>query len=180
MRTLLLALALCLVLPAAGSAADLVLDHTPVHIYFSPDGGAEAAILRAIGEARQSVLVQGYIFTSAPIAQALVEAKGRGVLVEAVLDRKRNAKSDSCAPLLARAGIPVFTDGAHAVAHNKVILIDRQRVITGSFNFQKRAEDDNAENLLVLDSPELARLYLDNYAAHRGHSAPYQEAAPAP
>jgi len=173
MRHLLLALALCLALPAAGSAADLVLRDTPARIFFSPNGGAQEAILRAIAEARHSILVQAYIFTSAPVAHALAQAKERGVRVEAVLDRKRSTEKGACAPLLAQAGIPVFIDGAHPVAHNKVMIIDGQRVITGSFNFKQGADEKYADNLLILDSPELARLYRENYEAHKAHSEPY-------
>ena len=43
-------------------------------VYFSPDGGATAAIVEVLGRAKASVLVQAYSFTSAPIAKALVEA----------------------------------------------------------------------------------------------------------
>ena len=75
---------------------------------------------------------------------------------------------------LAAAGIPLFLDAAHSTAHNKVMVMDRQRVLTGSYNFKKDADAKNAENLLVLDSPELAKLYLDNYEAHKAHSEPYE------
>ncbi len=46
--------------------------------------------------------------------------------------------------------------------------------ITGSFNFTKGAEDDNAENLLVIRSPALAAQYTRNWEAHAGHSQPYE------
>src|ERR1044072_894340 len=61
-------------------------------VYFSPNGGATAAIVQALADARQTVLVQAYSFTSAPIAQALVEAHRRGVQVQVVLD-KSNEKA---------------------------------------------------------------------------------------
>jgi len=47
-----------------------------------------------------------------------------------------------------------------AIAHNKVILIDRQVVITDSFNVTKAAENNNAENLLVIRDKRLAEWYL--------------------
>lgn len=59
----------------------------------------------------------------------------------------------------------------HAIAHNKIIIIDRSVVITGSFNFTKAAEEKNAENLLIIRSKELAKPYLDNWRHHRDHSA---------
>jgi len=47
-------------------------------------------------------------------------------------------------------------------------------VITGSFNFTKAAEEKNAENLLIIRSGELARLYRENWMLHRNHSVDYQ------
>ena len=53
------------------------------------------------------------------------------------------------------------------------MIIDHETVITGSFNFSKAAEDDNAENLLVLRSSQLADAYYQNWEAHLKHSDPY-------
>jgi phosphatidylserine/phosphatidylglycerophosphate/cardiolipin synthase-like enzyme len=70
-------------------------------------------------------------------------------------------------------GIPTFIDSAHAIAHNKVIVIDRETVITGSFNFTKAAEQHNAENLLILKNKDLAKLYVENWNRHKLHSEVY-------
>ena len=75
-----------------------------------------------------------------------------------------------------------LVDPHHAIAHNKVMVIDGHTVITGSFNFTNQAEHENAENLLVLrDYPDLARAYRQNFVAHKEHArAPQSKAAPAP
>jgi phosphatidylserine/phosphatidylglycerophosphate/cardiolipin synthase-like enzyme len=70
--------------------------------------------------------------------------------------------------------IPVFADGKHAIAHNKVMVIDGQTVITGSFNFTRAAEESNAKNLLVIRSPDLAAKYEKNYQEHLAHSEKYE------
>jgi phosphatidylserine/phosphatidylglycerophosphate/cardiolipin synthase-like enzyme len=72
------------------------------------------------------------------------------------------------------AGISTFIDDKHAIAHNKIIIIDRETVITGSFNFTKAAEEKNAENLLVIKSKELAKVYMDNWYKHKEHSENYE------
>ena len=64
-------------------------------------------------------------------------------------------------------------DAKHAIAHNKIIVIDGQTVITGSFNFTTAAEEKNAENLLIIRSPDLAAKYTANWQAHNAHSDPY-------
>jgi phosphatidylserine/phosphatidylglycerophosphate/cardiolipin synthase-like enzyme len=120
------------------------------------------------------ILVQAYSFTSAPIAKALVDAHKRGVSVEAILDKSQRTAKYTGATFLANNRIPVYIDAAHAIAHNKVMIIDKQTVVTGSFNFTKAAEEKNAENLLVIRSKELAGYYLDNWQRHRQHLERYQ------
>jgi len=65
-------------------------------------------------------------------------------------------------------------DAQHAIAHNKVIIIDGETVITGSFNFTKAAEEKNAENLLVIRDKKLAELYIKNWQEHEKHSEVYE------
>lgn len=143
-------------------------------MYFSPGGGATAAIVQALGQAQRSVYVQAYSFTSSPIAKALTQAHRRGVRVEEILDKSNLTDKYSAADFLVHAGIPTYIDSAHAIAHNKVMVIDERLVITGSFNFTRAAERDNAENLLVIDDEELAARYLENWRLHAGHSEKYQ------
>ncbi|NBV84704.1 MAG: phospholipase D family protein [Verrucomicrobia bacterium] len=142
-------------------------------VYFSPRGGCTEAVVRELSAARQTVLVQAYSFTSAPIAAALVEASRRGVRVEAVLDKSNKTGKYSEADFLVNARIPTYLDDKHAIAHNKVMIIDDQTLITGSFNFTKAAEESNAENLLILRSPKLAAQYTASFLQHRDHSVPY-------
>ncbi len=71
-------------------------------------------------------------------------------------------------------GSATWIDAEHRIAHNKVMVIDGQTVITGSFNFTKSAETGNAENLLVIRSPELAGKYAENWKKHLEHSTVYE------
>jgi len=142
-------------------------------VYFSPDGGCTQAIISELARAKTTIRVQAYSFTSAPIAGALTAAAKRGVDVRVILDRSQRGERYSSADFLANAGIPVLIDEAHALAHDKVMVIDGERVITGSFNFTKAAESRNAENLLNIRSKELAERYGANWEAHRRHAEPY-------
>jgi phosphatidylserine/phosphatidylglycerophosphate/cardiolipin synthase-like enzyme len=171
---------LCLVMMVAAGAAVHLFDQTPrntpalgkvpTRVYFSPNGGATEAVTKEIGRARENILVQAYSFTSTPIAKALLDAHKRGVKVQAILDKSQRNEKYTSATFLANSGIPIYIDDAHAIAHNKVMIIDDTTVITGSFNFTKAAEERNAENLLVLRSRELAGLYAGNWRSHRQHS----------
>jgi phosphatidylserine/phosphatidylglycerophosphate/cardiolipin synthase-like enzyme len=144
-----------------------------LEVYFSPDGGCTDAIVRELDRATRTVRIQAYAFTSQPIAKALLAAKQRGVAVEALLDKSNRTDRYSAATFLKNQGLAVYIDDQHAIAHNKIILIDDAVVITGSFNFSRAAEESNAENLLIIRQPELAAKYQANFAAHQAHSTPY-------
>jgi phosphatidylserine/phosphatidylglycerophosphate/cardiolipin synthase-like enzyme len=141
-------------------SAELILDNTPVQVYFSPNGGCTDGIIKEIDNAKTEILLQAYSFTSKSIAKALIEAQKRGVKVEAILDKSQKTQNYSGATFLANSRIPTFIDSVHAIAHDKTIIIDGKTIITGSFNFTKAAEEKNSENLLILNSDELAKLYI--------------------
>ena len=145
-----------------------------VQVFFSPHGGATEAVVGALGQATNSVLVQAYSFTSAPIARALVEAQRRGVKVQVILDKSQRTEKYSEADFLKHEAVPTLIDAQHAIAHNKVMVLDGFVVLTGSFNFTKAAEENNAENLLVINDAVLAKRYTENWHAHESHSEPYE------
>lgn len=156
-----------------GARRLLAAVRTPLSVtaYHSPKGGCTDAVVREIQRARREVFVLAYSFTSKPIAHALIEAKGRGVHVEVVLDRSNEKEAYSELGEFLHEGLPPLIDAHHAIAHNKVMIIDRQTLITGSFNFTNQAEHENAENLLIIKgNPGLVRQYRENFLLHKSHS----------
>jgi phosphatidylserine/phosphatidylglycerophosphate/cardiolipin synthase-like enzyme len=156
--------------------ATLALAQTgSIRVYFSPNGGCTDAILQQINRAKTEILIQAYSFTSKPIAQALIAAQKRGIRITAVLDKSNRTQKYSAATFLKNVGVPVFIDDKHAIAHNKIMIIDNRVVITGSFNFTMAAETKNAENLLIIeDLPDLSRAYRENFQKHLRHSVAYR------
>ncbi len=155
-------------------AIELTLNNTPAQVYFSPSGGATDAVVKEIGKAKSEILVQAYSFTGKEIAKALVAAHKRGVHAEIILDKSNRSQRYSAADFTRNMGIPTYIDAEHAIAHNKIMIIDKETIITGSFNFTKAAEEKNAENLLILKNRELAKQYIDNWNKHRKHSEEYK------
>jgi phosphatidylserine/phosphatidylglycerophosphate/cardiolipin synthase-like enzyme len=174
------ALVLCCGLLSLLSSMAPAAEFTPARIavYFSPNGGATDAVVREINAATQQILVQAYSFTSVPLAKALVDAHKRGRKILVVLDKSNETDRYSAATFLINAGIQTLIDDQHAIAHNKVMVIDSTTVLTGSFNFTKAAEEKNTENLLVIkDAPDLVKAYEANIQLHARHSHPYERQA---
>jgi len=169
--------ALCLGFFAFGASADTAQQPqtyiVSTQVYFSPNGGAQKAIIDQINAAKKSIFVQAYSFTNQPIVKALVEANKRGVDVFVILDKSNKTDKYSVADLLDHYGIDTYIDSKEAIAHNKVMILDKEVVITGSYNFTNAAEHRNAENVLVIQSQHLADAYFENWAVHQKHSVPY-------
>lgn len=126
--------------------------HASIQVGFSPEGSARALVLDSINHAQRSIDMMAYSFQSADIIQALVNAEKRGVVVRAVIDKKRNrGKVSQHAIAYATAnGVNVRLDGHYHIQHDKVMIIDGDTLETGSFNFATSAEFANSENVLVI------------------------------
>ena len=140
---------------------------------FSPGGGCSDLLLKEIAGARSEILVMAYSFRSAVIAQALIAAHSNGVKVEVIMDKSERQEGYTPAVMMVNAGIPVYLDGMHAVMNNRVMILDKKTLATGSFSLTSASEDMNAENLLVLRSAELSKLYRENWLMHKKHSEKY-------
>ena len=172
MRLLALNLVLALLLPADARASSTPAPAT-VSMCFTP--GPESCanqIVDRIDEAKASVRVQAYYLTQPLIIHAIAAAKRRGLGVEVILDKSQDRHSSSGsrytgATYLANAGVPVWIDDAPAIAHNKIIILDGRIVLTGSFNFTRAADTRNAENVVTIDSVEVAVHFARNWEARR-------------
>lgn len=145
------------------------LELNQVQVYFTPGDPCDRYIVDVINAAEHTVYVQAFAFTSEPIAQALADAHQRGVHVQVILD-KSNHKIDKTQDEMRKLTalntlrqIPdVYIDTVPGIAHNKVIIAD-DIVITGSYNFTHGAQHKNAENILIINSSEIANKYRHNW-----------------
>lgn len=139
-------------------------------IRFSPHGGAEQSIVALINSAQKEITVLAYSFTSQPIAQALVDAKNRGVSVQLILDKSQETANGSKLGLVVQNGLDVWIDSKHAIAHNKVMTVDGKYFENGSFNYTNAAENSNGENALICNSPSGVSLFKKDFELHKSHA----------
>jgi phosphatidylserine/phosphatidylglycerophosphate/cardiolipin synthase-like enzyme len=151
-----------------------------LEVAFSPNEGAQALVIKTIDVAKQDIHLLSYSFTSAPVVKALLAAKKRGVTITLVVDYKANVSDDksgkarAALSALATAGVDVRTSSAYAIHHDKVLVVDKRHVQTGSFNYSASAESRNSENVLVhWNNPELSRIYLAHFDRNYKQATPY-------
>lgn len=143
----------------------------PVTVAFSP-GNAESVIVGVIDNAKTSVLMAAYSFTSRPIAQALLTAQKRGVHVYVVGDAEQASKRYSSFTYLANHHINVRLNSDFQHMHNKFMVIDNAIVQTGSFNYTASATNKNAENVVVIEDRQAAEKFGSYWKALYNTSAP--------
>lgn len=149
-----------------------------VDVCFSPGQDCESQIAATIGAAQKNIYVQAYGFSSIKILRALRDAAGRGVDVSVLLDKSNRQKRNSGAELMRLSGARVWIDDSVGIAHNKLIIIDGHLVIGGSFNYTKRAQQRNAENVTFIEGQSVAAAFLTNWMSRMAVSTPYTERPP--
>lgn len=154
---------------SAGQAPNpqLQLDGIPIEVWFAPDQPVGQRVTELIDGAQHSIDLMAFNLTADPVTGALLAAQDRGVKVRGVFERAQANTMGSDLDRLALAGVEVVLDANARNMHHKVIVIDGEIVITGSYNFSRSANEDNDENLLVLFSPELAERYLIEFSRLR-------------
>ncbi|MCZ6901854.1 MAG: phospholipase D family protein [Rickettsia endosymbiont of Ixodes persulcatus] len=149
------------IIPADSQA--IVMPSSKIDTCFTPPSGCSKVITAIIDKASTSIYVQAYGFTDIDIANSLIAAHKRGVQVKILLDKSNLYSKYSKLSKIKSAGIDVLIDNIPGIAHNKVMIIDEYTVITGSFNFSKNADYKNAENVIIINDPIIARQYLQNW-----------------
>jgi phosphatidylserine/phosphatidylglycerophosphate/cardiolipin synthase-like enzyme len=143
-------------------------------VCFTPNQSCFPKILQCINHAQKSILLLGYSFTSKPLTDALIKAKNRGVNVRIVLDHSQKSQKASKEPIesLIKNQIEIRFDHSVKIAHNKVIIIDNNQTITGSYNWSHSAEFNNAENLIFIKSQDVTKKYTDYFEGRWNISKP--------
>lgn len=155
--------------PQKGEA---VLKADVLAVFFTPPTGAAKGLIRYLDGAKKSIQVMTYSFTYLEIAEALARAAKRGVEVQVIQDGPTAANNFDVIPVLLKGGVTIRGNKAHRIFHHKVMIIDGDIVVTGSYNFTNSAEKSNAENMIILRSAPLAQQYYKNFISHWERSYP--------
>jgi phosphatidylserine/phosphatidylglycerophosphate/cardiolipin synthase-like enzyme len=139
-------------------------DHAEIEVYFSPDDGVAARLEELIRSARRSLNFLAFSFTSDELGQAIRDKAAGGVRVLGVMDADQvQSNIGSEYDAFRQAGLEVRKDGLDGQMHHKVLVVDGEVVVTGSYNFSNSAERRNDENLLIIHSASLAGAYLSEF-----------------
>lgn len=141
-------------------------DGTEIYTYFAPDNDTISPLLKEIESATTSINFMAFSFTHDQLGKGMQEQFKIGIPVNGIFDanQKKSNRGYSEYDSMKKAGLSVRLDKEEGAMHHKVIIIDEETVITGSYNFSKNAETRNSENLLIIKgNKEIARAYLNEF-----------------
>jgi phosphatidylserine/phosphatidylglycerophosphate/cardiolipin synthase-like enzyme len=153
--------------PKSPSTADqqaALVNGTAIQVYFSPEDKVLDRIIPIVAGAQSNIRFLAFSFTDYPLAKAMIDRFAAGVDVAGVYEKTGSETESAELKTFVCAHVPVRQDGNPRFLHDKIIVVDNRIVISGSFNFSSNATDNNDENVIIVDNPEIASLYMQEFA----------------
>jgi phosphatidylserine/phosphatidylglycerophosphate/cardiolipin synthase-like enzyme len=132
--------------------------------FFTSQESVEKELVRLIDKSHSTIDMALFRFASRPLALAIGRARARHVRVRIVLDGHSEAEGRNNSLEIAFATGEVRRldgkrGGTQGIMHHKFVLFDKERVVTGSFNWTAGAEHVNYENALLTDNSNVVAAY---------------------
>ena len=149
--------------PSTVDQQSLSIDGTKIQVLFSPEDNAISHIIPYMQNAQKDIRFLAFSYTQDQLGQSMLDAMQRGVNVSGIFEATGSDTEYSQMQPLFCAKAAVRQDGNPAFLHHKVIIVDEHIVITGSLNFTDNADQSNNENVIIIDNPDIARLYTEEF-----------------
>jgi phosphatidylserine/phosphatidylglycerophosphate/cardiolipin synthase-like enzyme len=149
--------------PSTVAQQSVVVNGTPIQIYFSPEDKVLDHMIPVVSSANSSIRFMAFSFTDFPLAKAMLDRASAGVNVAGVFEKVGSDTESSELRTFFCAKVPARQDGNPRFLHDKLIIVDNRFVISGSFNFSSNATENNDENVIIVDNPQIANLYTQEF-----------------
>jgi phosphatidylserine/phosphatidylglycerophosphate/cardiolipin synthase-like enzyme len=149
--------------PSTAGQQSVAVNGTPIQVFFSPEDKVMDHMIPLVSSAQSNIRFMAFNFTDYPLAKAMIDRAAAGVNTAGIYEKTGSETDSSEMKTFYCANVPVRQDGNPRFLHDKIIVIDNHIVISGSFNFSSNATENNDENVIIIDSPEIARLYMQEF-----------------
>ncbi|HEX6383351.1 MAG TPA: phospholipase D-like domain-containing protein [Anaerolineae bacterium] len=152
--------------PASTPNQRIRFDGVLVENYFAPEEKLAPMIAQTVAGAQSEILFMAFAFTHEDVGDAIVMRAQNGIAVRGVFETTGSSTPFSYFPAMQSAGLDnlqVRQDGNNRIMHHKVIVVDRDTVIFGSFNFTASADDSNDENIIIVHDPTFASFFVEEF-----------------
>ncbi|GAB1420586.1 phospholipase D-like domain-containing protein [Anaerolineales bacterium] len=145
------------------NGTSFAVDGISGEVWFAPQDSVMQAVIDAVNSAQTSIRFMVFVMSDDDLATAIKGRHNAGVDVKGIYENRNSTAVWSTMTDLLCAKIDVRQDTNPYTLHHKVIIIDNQIVVTGSFNFSANAAKVNDENLLMINDPDLAAQFIAEF-----------------
>ena len=152
-----------------------------IEAFFTKNGvDIEQLLIQRIDAAQSTIDIASFEFNLPRVADALIAATQRGVVIRFKTDDDYGLHHDELKlfPKLSAAGVQVRDDNRGALMHNKFWLFDSRVTWTGSTNITTNGTQKNNNNVIVFSSPEVIAIFQQEFdemwAGQHGPKSPSQ------
>jgi phosphatidylserine/phosphatidylglycerophosphate/cardiolipin synthase-like enzyme len=132
-------------------------------VYFSPSLDCEERIVEAIKNSKKEIVVAVYSINNKKIVDALETAHNNGVNIRVLTDSLQAAGKSSKVLTLVNAGLNLRVHSVNKIMHNKFAVFDSKKAVSGSYNWTLAASNQNSENCILFDEPNVIKTYLGEF-----------------
>lgn len=134
-------------------------------VLFSPRGLIKETIIKTISSSEETIDVTAFTFTSGDIAEALYNAKERGVMIRLVVDQRQDRRRYPVLEFLKEEGFDLqFLKGnIGGSMKNTFAIFDGKLLVTGSYNWTEYSEEFNYENAIFIDDSDVIGKYKKEF-----------------
>ena len=148
----------------------LLLNGKRIENYFCPEDSCAEQVKEELQKAETSIYFMTFSFTHDGIANILLLKNLDGVEVKGVMEVKQISEHSEFNRMLQNQ-VDVRKDGNKNNLHHKVFIIDGKTVVTGSFNPSANGDQRNDENVLIIEDPEIAKKFVEEFWKVYGEAA---------
>jgi phosphatidylserine/phosphatidylglycerophosphate/cardiolipin synthase-like enzyme len=149
--------------PSTADQQSVNLNGTPIQIYFAPEDKVLDRIITLVSSAQTNIRFLAFSFTDYPLAKAMIDRAAAGVNTAGIYEKVGSDAEGAEMRTFYCAKVPVRQDGNPKFLHDKIIIVDKHIVISGSFNFSSNATESNDENVIIIDNADIANLYMQEF-----------------
>lgn len=136
----------------------ITVSNIPIRILFAPDHNPEMEIMKQMLKAKERVDFAIFTFSkSSGIDDTMIKLLELNIPITGVLDKMQGVRSWAATRPLKNAGANLFSvakKGRLGKLHHKLMVLDEQAIIVGSFNYTGPANLLNDENIMIIGDLE--------------------------
>jgi phosphatidylserine/phosphatidylglycerophosphate/cardiolipin synthase-like enzyme len=131
--------------------------------FFSHHDNIRDFVIKILKSAQKDLKICMFTISDDPIAETVAGCHKMGIQVRVITDDGKIFDKGSDIYSLDRTGVKIKIDSFRSLMHHKFVIIDNQKLLTGSYNWTRTGSDVNNENVLLTTNGNIVRAYRKEF-----------------